>query len=182
MRERTNCIPSARSIPSILANRSIWANLETLCATPNTFGRAIKNKGIHCPGFHRPSSTAVASRSLSKDTHRSTERACETTLRPPKLVDVPSCKHSPSVSNEAALRNCPDNEIGRSVLHRIVGVLPLTPDRPVRSLRYSNAKRPQEKGIHVHVHDGARRVVDDTYSEVILDGRPLSRTELIELM
>jgi len=44
------------------------------------------------------------------------------------------------------------------------------------------AKRPQEKGIHVHVHDGVRRCVDDTFSEVFLEGRRLVRSELIERM
>jgi hypothetical protein len=41
--------------------------------------------------------------------------------------------------------------------------------------------RPQERGIDVHVRDPEKgnRVVDDTYSEVTLDGRKLSRSELI---
>jgi hypothetical protein len=44
------------------------------------------------------------------------------------------------------------------------------------------ADRPQEKGIHVHVHDGLKRVIDDTYSEVFLQGERLSRSELIKEM
>jgi hypothetical protein len=44
------------------------------------------------------------------------------------------------------------------------------------------ANRPQEKGIHVHVDDGAKRLIDDTFSEVILDGTRLLRSELIEMM
>lgn len=44
------------------------------------------------------------------------------------------------------------------------------------------AKRPQEFGIHVHVHDGETRVVDDTFGAVTLHGEPLERTALIELM
>jgi len=44
------------------------------------------------------------------------------------------------------------------------------------------AKRPQEKGIHVHVHDGTSRVVDDTFSEVIVRGEKLSRSDLVNLM
>ena len=44
------------------------------------------------------------------------------------------------------------------------------------------AERPQEKGIHVHAHDGTRRFIDDTYSEVILNDKQLSRSELIEMM
>jgi hypothetical protein len=44
------------------------------------------------------------------------------------------------------------------------------------------AMRPQETGIHVHVHDGKQRVVDDTYSEVVLGGVPLSRKELLQQM
>ena len=44
------------------------------------------------------------------------------------------------------------------------------------------ASRPQEFGIHVHVHDGSTRVVDDTFGEVVLNGKPLERSELIEAM
>lgn len=44
------------------------------------------------------------------------------------------------------------------------------------------ANRPQEKGIHVHVHDGKSRVIDDTYSEVILNNVELSRPQLIQQM
>jgi len=44
------------------------------------------------------------------------------------------------------------------------------------------ADRPQEVGIHVHVHDGTRRVVDDTFSDVVFEGRPLDRKELFQKM
>ena len=44
------------------------------------------------------------------------------------------------------------------------------------------ASRPQEFGIHVHVHDGSKRVVDDTFGEVVLNGEPLERSKLIEKM
>lgn len=44
------------------------------------------------------------------------------------------------------------------------------------------AERPQECGIHVHVHDGSSRIVDDTFGEVILDGKPLERANLIAAM
>ena len=44
------------------------------------------------------------------------------------------------------------------------------------------AARPQEFGIHVHVHEGSQRIVDDTFGEVILNGKALDRTELIETM
>jgi len=44
------------------------------------------------------------------------------------------------------------------------------------------AARPQEFGIHVHVHDGSKRVVDDTFGDVILNGAPLERAELIKAM
>ena len=44
------------------------------------------------------------------------------------------------------------------------------------------AARSQEFGIHVHVHDGPKRVVDDTFGEVILDGAPLDRADLINAM
>ena len=30
------------------------------------------------------------------------------------------------------------------------------------------AARPQEVGIHVHVHDGPKRIVDDTFGQVML--------------
>lgn len=44
------------------------------------------------------------------------------------------------------------------------------------------ATRPQEVGIHVHVHDGQQRVVDETFGEVILNGRLLKREDLLALM
>ena len=44
------------------------------------------------------------------------------------------------------------------------------------------ANRPQEVGIHVHVDDGSKRVVDDTYGEVVHRGAPLERTKLIKKM
>jgi hypothetical protein len=44
------------------------------------------------------------------------------------------------------------------------------------------AKRPQEFGIHVHVHHGGKRVVDDTFGKVKLNGRYLAREELVEYM
>lgn len=44
------------------------------------------------------------------------------------------------------------------------------------------AARPQEFGIHVHVHKGTERIVDDTFREVILDGKPVVRSELIAAM
>jgi len=34
----------------------------------------------------------------------------------------------------------------------------------------------------VHVHDGSKRVVDDTFGDVILNGAPLERAELIKAM
>lgn len=40
------------------------------------------------------------------------------------------------------------------------------------------ANRPQEKGIHVHVYDGSKRIVDDTYSSVIFQGQELDRKTL----
>jgi hypothetical protein len=33
--------------------------------------------------------------------------------------------------------------------------------------------------MHVHVHDGNARIVDDTFGEVILNGKPLERAALI---
>lgn len=44
------------------------------------------------------------------------------------------------------------------------------------------ASRPQEYGIHVHVHNGTDRIIDDTFGEVILNGKPLIRAELIQAM
>ncbi|WP_375197048.1 hypothetical protein [Sphingobium sp.] len=44
------------------------------------------------------------------------------------------------------------------------------------------ASRPQEYGIHVHVHDGQDRVIDDTFGEVILNGKALVREELLRAM
>jgi hypothetical protein len=44
------------------------------------------------------------------------------------------------------------------------------------------AERPQECGIHVHVHDGNSRIIDDTFGEVIFDGMPLERASLVGAM
>jgi hypothetical protein len=44
------------------------------------------------------------------------------------------------------------------------------------------ARRPQEFGIHVHVHDGSKRIIDDTFGSVVLNGEPLERSELIKSM
>lgn len=44
------------------------------------------------------------------------------------------------------------------------------------------ANRPQEKGIHVHIYENGERIVDDTFSEAILDGKLLVREELIQMM
>lgn len=44
------------------------------------------------------------------------------------------------------------------------------------------AEREQEFGIHVHVHDGPGRIVDDTFGEVILNGKSLNRSDLVEKM
>lgn len=44
------------------------------------------------------------------------------------------------------------------------------------------ADRPQEHGIHVHVVRDRERVVDDTFSEVIMNGVPLVREELLSKM
>jgi hypothetical protein len=42
------------------------------------------------------------------------------------------------------------------------------------------ADRPQEKGIHVH--DGKKRIVDDTFSDVMFQSKHLSRTDLLQEM
>lgn len=44
------------------------------------------------------------------------------------------------------------------------------------------ANRSQEKGIHVHVYEGTRRIVDETFATVIYNGTPLSRKTLWEKM
>ena len=44
------------------------------------------------------------------------------------------------------------------------------------------ANRRQEKGIHVHVNEGARRIIDDTFSEVLLNGKALDRRALLDAM
>ena len=44
------------------------------------------------------------------------------------------------------------------------------------------ADRPQEKGIHVHVYQKGRRVVDDTYGEVVYKGTLLDRSEMWQRM
>ena len=73
----------------------------------------------------------------------------------------------------------------------------ITPDRSINLDKYDGldfeiwsstpavvwtADRPQEKGIHVHVYEKGRRVIDDTYGEVIYKGKPLDRKELWENM
>jgi hypothetical protein len=44
------------------------------------------------------------------------------------------------------------------------------------------AARAQEFGIHAHVHEGTKRIVDETFGEVILNGRALERSSLISAM
>jgi len=47
------------------------------------------------------------------------------------------------------------------------------------------ANRPQEKGIHVHIYEksiGGRRIIDNTFGEVIYKGKSLDRKELWVLM
>lgn len=44
------------------------------------------------------------------------------------------------------------------------------------------ANRPQEKGIHVHVYEGCRRIVDDTFGEVIYQGQLLDRGQMWQNM
>ena len=44
------------------------------------------------------------------------------------------------------------------------------------------AERPQEFGIHVHIHNGRERIVDDTFGEVILNGQKLNRDKLVAEM
>jgi hypothetical protein len=45
-----------------------------------------------------------------------------------------------------------------------------------------SADRPQERGIHVHVNDGTKRIVDDTFSAVILNGKILERKDVLQAM
>jgi len=44
------------------------------------------------------------------------------------------------------------------------------------------SKRPQERGIHVHVRRDGERIIDDTFGRVILKGTELKREELIQMM
>lgn len=44
------------------------------------------------------------------------------------------------------------------------------------------ANRPQEMGVHIHIKDGTRWLVDDTFREVIYQGKPLDRTDLLMTM
>ena len=44
------------------------------------------------------------------------------------------------------------------------------------------ADRRQEKGIHVHIEKNGKRVVDDTFGQVTLNGESLERTKLIQRM
>jgi hypothetical protein len=44
------------------------------------------------------------------------------------------------------------------------------------------AHRRQELGIHVHVHRGGKRIEDDTFGSVILDGKALDRAQLFQRM
>ncbi|PZR44942.1 hypothetical protein [Paraburkholderia fungorum] len=44
------------------------------------------------------------------------------------------------------------------------------------------ADRPQERGIHVHLGVGGKRMVDDTFGTVIYQGRELNRAELMDSM
>jgi hypothetical protein len=42
--------------------------------------------------------------------------------------------------------------------------------------------RPQEVGIHVHMHRGKERVVDETFATVVFQGEELDRSKLFDLM
>ncbi len=44
------------------------------------------------------------------------------------------------------------------------------------------ASRPQELGIHVHVVSAGKRIIDETFSEVILNGKSLGRADLFQQM
>ena len=44
------------------------------------------------------------------------------------------------------------------------------------------ANRPQEKGVHVHIYDGTKRIIDNTFGEVMYKGKSLNRKELWESM
>jgi hypothetical protein len=44
------------------------------------------------------------------------------------------------------------------------------------------AARPQELGIHVHVHRAGKRIIDDTFGTVIYQGIELQRSELVKMM
>lgn len=46
------------------------------------------------------------------------------------------------------------------------------------------ANRPQELGIHVHIYDknGTKRIVDDTFSHVIVNGKQLERKDMWQMM
>jgi hypothetical protein len=44
------------------------------------------------------------------------------------------------------------------------------------------ANRPQEKGIHVHVYEKGRRIVDDTFGVVVYQGQELSRDQMWQNM
>lgn len=44
------------------------------------------------------------------------------------------------------------------------------------------AARPQELGIHAHVHHGQNRIIDETFGEVIHRGEKLDRANLVKLM
>lgn len=72
-----------------------------------------------------------------------------------------------------------------------------SPDRKLNLDQYSNlqytiwastpavlwtAARPQELGIHVHAFAGGKRIIDETFGEVILKGEVLDRRKLIEQM
>ena len=44
------------------------------------------------------------------------------------------------------------------------------------------AERVQQEGIHVHVHDGHQRIIDETFGDVVLNGNQLKRDELLQTM
>jgi hypothetical protein len=44
------------------------------------------------------------------------------------------------------------------------------------------ADRPQEVGIHVHIDKDGKRIIDETFSEVIYNDKPLSRDDLFKRM
>jgi hypothetical protein len=115
-------------------------------------------------------------------------------LNPHRKHFCANCGQDSNWSSEAIVSNPLKRVFDRVTVNKEFS----TPERCLNLDEYSDHKyeiwsstpalvwtldRPQEKGIHVHIYDSTgKRVIDDTFGEVILNGISLERKELLRKM